>query len=268
MKKIKHQQASARIFWHERVMRMKIYCAGTTAAAEYAATELWEAGWNVTSQPGSDVQVLLLDVPSFGANGFLRGGGEIQNILEQLPRNIVVCGGKLGHPALDGYAKIDLLQDEDYLAENAYITAEAALDVALPYLQRTVRGCKVLILGWGRIGKCLAGLLKCMGADVTVAARKPADRAMLRALGFEAAEFPVSDEIVQSVELIYNTVPYEVLDSARAGDCIKIDLASKQGIIGDDVVIARGLPGIHFPESSGKLIAKTLTRILRKEEFS
>ena len=107
-----------------------------------------------------------------------------------------------------------------------------------------------------------------MGADVTVAARKASDRAMLRALGFEAVEFPVSDEIVQSVGLIYNTVPYEVLDSSRAGDCIKIDLASRQGITGDDVVIARGLPGIHFPESSGKLIAKTLTRILRKEESS
>ena len=247
---------------------MKIYCAGTTAAAEYAATELWEAGWNVTTQPGSDVQVLLLDVPSFGANGFLRGGDEIQKFLEQLPRDVVICGGRLEHSALNGYAKIDLLQDEDYLAENAYITAEAALDVALPYLRRTVRGCKVLILGWGRIGKCLANLLKGMGADVTVAARKPADRAMLRALGFEAVEFPVSDEIVQSVELIYNTVPYEVVDSSRAGNCIKIDLASRQGITGDDVVIARGLPGIHFPESSGKLIAKTLTRILRKEEFS
>lgn len=268
MKKIKHQQASALIFWHERVMRMKIYCAGTTAAAEYAATELWEAGWNVTIQPGSDVQVLLLDVPSFGANGFLRGGSEIQKILEQLPPDVVICGGKLAHPALDGYDKIDLLQDEDYLAENAYITAEAALDVALPYLQRTIRGCKVLIIGWGRIGKCLANLLKCMGADVTVAARKPSDRAMLRALGFEAAEFPVADEILRSVGLICNTVPYAVLDSACARDCIKIDLASKQGIIGDDVVIARGLPGIHFPESSGKLIAKTMTRILRKEESS
>lgn len=247
---------------------MKIYCAGTTAAAEYAATELLKAGWNVTTQPGSDVQMLLLDVPSFGANGFLRGGGEVQKILEQLPRDLVICGGKLEHPALNGYRKIDLLQDEDYLAENAYITAEAALDVALPYLQRTIRGCKVLILGWGRIGKCLANLLKCMGADVTVAVRKPSDRAMLRALGFAAVAFPVAREVLRSVELIYNTVPYEVLDSACAGDCIKIDLASRQGITGDDAVIARGLPGIHFPESSGKLIARTLTRILRKEESS
>ena len=247
---------------------MKIYCPGTTAAAEFAATALWEAGWDVTCQPGSDVQMLLLDVPSFGANGFLRGGGEIQTMLDKLPRDVVVCGGKLEHPALDGYAKIDLLQDEDYLAENAYITAEAALDVALPYLQRTIRGCKVLILGWGRIGKCLANLMKSIGAKVTVAARKEADRAMIRALGFGAAKFPIKEENLRSVRLIYNTVPCEVLNSAGVGDCVKIDLASKQGMAGGDVIIARGLPGIHFPESSGKLIAKTLTRILRKEESS
>ena len=247
---------------------MKIYCAGSTAAAEYAATELWEAGWEVTTQPGRDVEMLLLDVPSFGANGFLRGGGGIRNILDKRPQEVTVCGGKLEHPALQGYSKIDLLQNEDYLAENAYITAEAALDVALPYLKRTIRGCKVLILGWGRIGKCLANLLKYMGAEVTVAARKAADRAMIQALGLTAANFPIRVEVLAEVSLIYNTVPYEVLDSSQIEDCIKIDLASRQGIMGDDVVIARGLPGIHFPESSGKLIAKTLMDILRKEESS
>lgn len=226
------------------------------------------AGWEVTNQPGRDVQMLLLDVPSFGANGQLRGGGEIQSILDKLPREITVCGGNLEHPALDGYHKIDLLRNEDYLAENAYITAEAALDVALPYLQRTIKGCKVLILGWGRIGKCLSSLLKSLGADVSVAARKTSDRAMIRALGFGAEDFPIKEDILRSARVIYNTVPYAVLDSGQAGDGIKIDLASKQGILGDDVVIARGLPGIHFPESSGRLIAQTLMGIIRKEGSS
>lgn len=247
---------------------MKIYRAGTTAATQYAATELLGAGWDMANQPGGDVQILLLDVPSFGTNGLLRGGGEVQPILDKLPQEVTVCGGKLDHPALEGYAKIDLLNDEDYLAENAYITAEAALDVALPYLQRTIRGCKVLILGWGRIGKCLADLLKRIGAEVTVAARKASDRAMIQALGLCSEPFPICEETLQTAELIYNTIPHEVLNSVQADNCIQIDLASKQGIVGDDVVIARGLPGIHFPKSSGTLIAKTLMGILRKEGSS
>ena len=47
--------------------------------------------------------------------------------------------------------------------------------------------------------------------------------------------------------------------------CIKIDLASAKGIAGDDVIWARGLPGIHAPESSGRLIAETFVRKLQEE---
>jgi hypothetical protein len=44
-------------------------------------------------------------------------------------------------------------------------------------------------------------------------------------------------------------------------DCVKIELASKDGMEGDDIIIARGLPGIHLPESSGELIAETFLRL-------
>jgi hypothetical protein len=43
-----------------------------------------------------------------------------------------------------------------------------------------------------------------------------------------------------------------------------IDLASRQGIDHEDVIIARGLPGIHFPESSGILIAKTFLQYYKE----
>jgi hypothetical protein len=49
-------------------------------------------------------------------------------------------------------------------------------------------------------------------------------------------------------------------------DCVKIDLASIQGIYGSDVIHARGLPGKQTPESSGILIANTIIRLLRKED--
>ena len=42
---------------------------------------------------------------------------------------------------------------------------------------------------------------------------------------------------------------------------MKIELASKAGMVGDDIIPARGLPGIHMPESSGELIAKTFLRL-------
>jgi hypothetical protein len=38
------------------------------------------------------------------------------------------------------------------------------------------------------------------------------------------------------------------------------------GIGGEDVLWAKGLPAIYAPESSGKLIADTVKRLLNKEE--
>ena len=240
-----------------------IYVGGSTRACRAAGTYLKSLGLPVTDTPQDKVRYLLLDVPSFGADGMLRGGGSADNLLGRLPRDLLVCGGNLGHSGLGGYETVDFLKDETYLCENAYITAECALDVALPYLNRTIRGCPVLILGWGRIGKCLGQLLKGMGADVTIAARNPSHRAMAHALGYHAV--PIEDLDPSRYRLIYNTVPHPVLSREQLRlcreDCVKIELASTDGLEGDEIIVARGLPGIHMPESSGQLIAETFLRL-------
>lgn len=242
-----------------------IFTAGSTRACRYAGDYLKSLGLPVTDAPQKGVRYLLLDVPAFSADGALRGGGDVERILAQLPRDVMVCGGNLNNPKLDGFEAVDFLRDEAYLCENAYITAECALDVAIPYLSRTIRGCPVLIIGWGRIGKCLGQLLKSIGTDVTIAARNPAHRAMIHALGYgtvDVSEIPVS---LSHFRLLYNTVPHPVLNREQMRscreDCVKIELASRDGMEGEDVIIARGLPGIHMPESSGELIAKTFLRL-------
>lgn len=241
------------------------YCAGKTAAAMYASEKLQSAGVAVRSQPCKDVTCLLLDVPSFSADGSLRCGGELPPLLEQLPDEITIFGGNL--PPLPGYIRVDLLEDPLYLAENAYITAECALEIALTRLPCTLRDCPVLIVGWGRIGRCLAKLLGNLGANVTVAARNASHRAICQALGYESGDVPFLGPQLPRFRLIFNTVPAPVFTEdqlSRAKNCVKIDLASRQGLLGEDVVIARGLPGIHMPESSGELIARSCLR-LRKE---
>ena len=247
-----------------------IYSAGATPAAGFARETLLERGIPVTDSPGQEVTHLLMDVPSFAPNGELRGGGKIEALLAELSKDITICGGNLDHPAFAGYHTIDLLKDPLYLAENAYITAECALDVALPRLTCLVRGCPVLILGWGRIGKCLAQILKDMGAEVIVAARRGSDRAILAALGFRAADISELPEVLPHSRLIFNTVPELVvppeLSSLCSPRCVKIDLASRPGIAGPGVLTARGLPGLHRPESSGRLIAKTLLRLIHEED--
>lgn len=243
-----------------------IYPIGSTKACTYAVDFLKKAGMKTVDHPTPEVTHLLLDVPGFAADGQLRGGGAVERILETLPQYITVVGGNLDHPVLKDYRKMDLLRDEDYLAENAAITADCALQVAAPLLTATIQDSPALVIGWGRIGKCLGKLLKAIGNDVTVAARKPSDRAMLHALGYRTAD-PGNLTPLSRYRIIFNTAPAPILNQeqlAQCQNCVKIDLASKQGLEGEDVVWARGLPGIYAPESSGRLICDTFIKLMKE----
>ena len=180
-----------------------------------------------------------------------------------MPKNVTIIGGNLEHPLLADYNKIDLLQDAEYLARNARITAYCAIALAMQTLPCTLDRLAVLVIGWGRIGKCMAQLLAAMGADVTVAARKETDRATLASLGYRTVDIPriYPDEY----GLIYNTAPQMILPECK-GDALKIDLASAPGIGSSDVVWARGLPNKIAPDSSGQLIADTVTSYLLNRE--
>ena len=247
---------------------IRIYCAGNTAALSFARQNLMERGFEITPQPAPDVTHLLLPVPSFEADGRIRGGGIPAHILADLPENVTVVGGNLRNLSLHGYPAIDLLQDAQYVAENAAITADCAIRVARDKMDRIWRGCPVLVIGWGRIGKCLAYQLKAMGADVTVAARKESDLAIARALGFEAANS--LDFAPSGYRVIFNTVPAAILSKEQCKACdpnaLKIELASKPGIADSNVISALGLPAKYAPESSGRLIADTFIRLLQGKE--
>lgn len=231
-------------------MKPLFYTAGSSPALTYAVSLLKEAGIPFTTHTDLSATHLLLPTPSFTAKGTLVGGDRIEAILPQLSGDVIVIGGNLSHEALGKHRKVDLLRDDTYLAANAAITAHCTIRYILENVPFILKGCPVLVIGWGRIGKCLAQLLKAMGAQVTVAARKSADRAILEALGYQSISIDVLDS--QLYPVIVNTVPFPVL---HGGAGLKIDLASQPGIIAPDVIWARGLPGKDAPESSGKLIA-------------
>ncbi len=247
-----------------------IQYAGHTDALGYACRQLERAGLQLLDHPAPEVTHLLLPSPAFDAGGCIKGGGKPEELLAMLPPGITVIGGNLSHPALAGYAAIDLLQDPFYLWENAAITAHCALTIAARSLPVTLHHCPAAVIGWGRIGKCLSRLLAALGACVTVVARKAEDRAMAAALGYEVTAPNLLHRRLPEFRLIFNTAPAPVLFAQQLAlcrkDCVKIDLASSKGIAGEDVIWARGLPNIHAPESSGKLIAETVIRILQEKE--
>jgi len=242
------------------------FIPGMTPVIQHTADTLIARGIQVTSKPEPDVSHLLLPIPSFTQNGEIKSGGLLEHILTSLPEAVTVMGGNLAHPILQAYRTIDFLQDYEYLAQNAAITADCAIRTAAAKLKTVFAGCPVLIIGWGRIGKCLANQLKALSCDVTVASRKDSDRAITKAMGFKAANSENLTNCLIRYRVIFNTVPFPILNESQLlncnKNCLKIDLASTRGIAGDDVIHARGLPGLMAPESTGKLIANTAIRYL------
>ena len=238
------------------------YCAGSSRPLIYAAAFLMEEGAVFVPCPDHAVTHLLLPVPSFEADGRIKGGGDLGELLSRLPKTVTVIGGNLQRPELRDYDRVDLLTDPRYLAKNASITAHCALELALAKLPVTLERCPVLVIGWGRIGKCLAKLLHGLGACVTVAARKESRRVMIDALGYKS--LPMETIRPENYRLIINTVPAMVLPDA-AGTGLKIDLASVPGMAGRDILHAKGLPGLLAPESSGELIAHTIIQWIKEK---
>ena len=248
------------------------FIGADTPALRYTRSYLEANGCCISPAPSVDVTHLILNVPTFTPDGSLAGGGDLIEILEKLPKDITVIGGNLNSAVLQDYSTRDLLRNEAYLAENAAITADCALRVAFPRFPAVINGAPVLILGWGRIAKCLAKLLYSLGADVTVTARKEADTAMAHALGYGSIPLNRVTPQLTKYRIIFNTIPAMILPGTQneryRPDCLKIDLASKPGIAGGDVITARGLPGKMAPETAGHLIAKTILGLSIRKEVS
>lgn len=229
-----------------------VYIMGEGAALRFAARELEQRGIKIAQNLDERVTHVLLPVPTKELD------------IAELPPEVTVVGGNLDNLP-PKYKKVDLLREEQYLAENAALTADCALRLLGEYLPVAFRDCPILIIGWGRIGKCLARILKELGAQVTVAARKPSDLGMLTAFGYQAVE--LGNIRQEQYRAIINTAPAPVLpDGGIHTNCVKIDLASRLGMAGENVIWARGLPGKMLPESSGKCIALGFLRHLEEGE--
>lgn len=231
-----------------------------TPALDYATDALRKRGIRIADGGSPEVTHLLLPVP---------WSEPIEPALQNLSPTVTIIGGNLNLP---DRPCIDLLKDEGYLAKNAMITAHIAMNLAFRQLPVVAEECPVLVVGWGRIGKCLCKLLQGAGAEVTIAARKDSARAMAETMGCKACQIHTLKYMLRRFRIIFNTVPCPVLNQEQMchcrSDCVKMDLASTSGMPGEDIITARGLPGKYAPESSGRLIADTIVRLLAKEVVS
>lgn len=163
----------------------------------------------------------------------------------------------------------DYMRREELAIRNAVPTAEGALQLAMEELPITLHGASCLIAGYGRIAQVLALQLRLLGARVTVAARKPADRARARLIGCEAVPITALSTL-PPMDVVFNTAPAMLFDRrvlmTMDTQTLLIDLASRPGGIDFDAaaglhfktVWALSLPGRVAPKTAARIIADTV----------
>ena len=147
---------------------------------------------------------------------------------------------------LDEYVEIiDIMKREELAVLNTISTAEGTIEIAIANTNRIIHGSRVLILGFGRIGKVLARKMAGLSAKVTCAARKDEDLAWIRAYGHNETNINIIGENLKDFDIIINTVPHLILNKERLQyvkeDCLLIDLASNPGGIDKKEAKARNL---------------------------
>lgn len=232
------------------------------------------------SETLSGAEAVLLAVPSVKNKGFLytplwEKNLPIADFLQSLNKNTVVF--LWGNHQRDMQIEspiVNLATDEYCLRENARLTADIAIFLAMKETKLALCDMQTSVLGYGRIGKYLTKHLGMLGAKVKVGARRKESQEQAKEHVSEVY-LPTDPKLLSSTDVIFNTIPHpilnrELLESAEIGT-LYMELASAPGGLTDDaktcplcIVDASGLPGKYCARSAGKIIGESVLRHLEK----
>ncbi len=215
----------------------------------------------------SSDRVALAEIIDLMESGSYLLGGRIPNAICERAQN-------------KGIVVNDYFHSEKLQIKNAYITAEAALSIAMNSIDKCVKDSRFAVTGTGRISRFLVTLLNNLGAQITVAGRNADALVYFELCGCDTILINSSNwnkSLLKGYDVIFNTVPSWLFDKDFLVHADKrmlmIELASAPG--GIDICSARelsanvlwgaSLPGKYAPISAGRLIAECVCEYLGGE---
>ncbi len=215
--------------------------------------------------------VLILPSPLTRDGIYVRGtpGVDVSAIFAVLKDHALVFAGALPLPYRQrSVSYINYSEDEEYVLEMAYITAEGTLGHLLSEYGGIVRGSRIVITGWGRIAKYMYSMLCPFTENLSVILRKPELIDILNQNGISAFSFGGLCDVCQDADIVINTVPELVIDG-RVLKCMRhdvylIDLASRPGGIDMHMAHEYGLEAVHLLALPGKCAPKSAGYALGK----
>ncbi len=184
---------------------------------------------------------------------------------------LLLCGPEFPRNRRNDLRYVNLWADQRLLEENAYLTAEAAVAFEL-YRHRSLENVHCMVIGFGRIGSALAGILVNLGANITVSTRSADKLNRINAIGARGVLQGALPDALSKAELIFCTPPSLVLDEALLGctrqDVEIVDLASAPYGVDFDAAArlnrnARrepNLPGRYCPVSAAQALLHAIER--------
>ncbi|MDL2302706.1 hypothetical protein LJC58_10220, partial [Lachnospiraceae bacterium OttesenSCG-928-D06] len=167
----------------------------------------------------------------------------------------------------EGVTTFNYMESEEFLLQNAYLTAEGFLSILIQNTPFSLVGARILLLGLGRCGREIKKILEKFSCTLMSYDKVP-DLSKEPKLSIELA----------TCQVVINTIPAKVIGEALLyalpGDCRLFDLATAPGGYDEKVVGAIGLtlqkcpgiPGKYLPKSAGAAIGKSAMRhIIEKE---
>lgn len=257
--------------------RQTITFLGGDERCVYAAKELSARGFYVASGVEDGAVAAVIPINQKGCAIKTESGDVSLSDAVRRMKNAAFFGGEPTAEmsyALGGRTYFDLTKDEAFAAENAILTAEGALGIMIDRMPFSVRGTRLYVLGYGRIGRALTPMLCSLGAVVTVFARSVSARQEAEKY-CNALDFP---NFQAGADCVINTIPSSALSPAQKemiGGAYVIELASAPGgfsfderaALGEKFIHAPGLPGKTAPISAGKIIGKAIFDILKGEKL-
>ena len=230
-------------------------------------------------------EIIIGPIP-FSSNGkeintpFSERQISIREFMHVINAKVLIAGSitpEVYELANDEYIEIiDIMKREELAVLNTIATAEGTIEILIANTNKIIHGSKILILGFGRIGKVLARKLAGLTAKVTCAARKDEDLAWIKAYGHMETNINAIGENLSEYDVIINTVPHLVLTEEKLKyvkeDCLLVDLASNPGGIDKRVakdknlklIWALALPGKVAPVTTAEFIKDTVYNILKE----
>ena len=163
----------------------------------------------------------------------------------------------------------DLAKDEEFLMENAELTALCALGIFLGTAQRSPRDVSIGIVGYGRIGKKLTGLFLYLGAKVRVFTSRENTRLELCEWGV-ASTASAENADLKGLDILINTAPATIFAPESVPPGLRIiELASGENFTGvKGVEKYPSIPAKMLPYSAGRAWARAIERRIIRSTLS